>query len=399
VAKSHSPDAEVAMLRIQNLFKSFTAQERGKFAAVNDVSFHVPPGRFFTLLGPSGCGKTTTLRCLAGLEHPDSGRITIDGVDVFDGETGTVVPAHRRAIGMVFQSYAIWPHMTAWENVEFPLTVGPRRLRLPSAERSRLVSEALEMMHMADLGKRPATQLSGGQQQRLALARAIVGKPKLLLLDEPLSNLDAKLRERMRFEIKRLQTELDITAIYVTHDQGEALGLSDEIAIMRDGVIVQRGTPLEIYNQPRSGFVADFVGSANLLPGTATESVDEGAPVAVALGDGVSVTGVASDKLGAGEPVVLVVRAEAVRTSPLAPGSPAPGTLAGIVRSRVFLGESVDLLVETLGRELRIRVPADTVGYQPGSGIALDIASGRCMVLRDDRAGSSAVEEEERALA
>ena len=383
------------MLRIHNLFKSFTAQERGRFAAVNDVSFHVPAGRFFTLLGPSGCGKTTTLRCIAGLEHPDSGRITIDGVDVFDGAAGTVVPAYRRAIGMVYQSYAIWPHMTAWENVEFPLTVGPRKLRLPAAERSRLVAEALEMMHMGDLGKRPATQLSGGQQQRLALARAIVGKPKLLLLDEPLSNLDAKLRERMRFEIKRLQTELDITAIYVTHDQGEALGLSDEIAIMRDGVIVQRGTPTEIYNQPQSGFVADFVGSANLLPGTATDSADEGSPVTVALGDGINVIGEASGKLLAGEAVVLVVRAEAVRTSPTSPGSAAAGSLTGVVRSRVFLGEAVDLLVETLGRELRIRVPADTTQYQPGSGIALDIASGRCMVLRDDRISSVRAEEAE----
>ncbi|MPZ62029.1 MAG: ATP-binding cassette domain-containing protein [Propionibacteriales bacterium] len=387
------------MLRTENLFKTFTAQERGRVAAVNDVSFHVPAGRFFTLLGPSGCGKTTTLRCVAGLEHPDSGRITIDGVDVYDREAGLVVPAHRRAIGMVFQSYAIWPHMTAWENVEFPLTVGPRKLRLPAAQRSRLVAEALEMMHMADLRKRSATQLSGGQQQRLALARAIVGKPRLLLLDEPLSNLDAKLREQMRFEIKRLQTEIEITAIYVTHDQGEALGLSDEIAIMCDGVIVQRGTPDDIYNRPQSGFVADFVGSANLLPGTATEAADEDAPVTVALGGDVSVVGSASGKLVAGEAVVLVVRAEAVRTSPLPSGSAADGSLIGTVRSRVFLGESVDLLVETLGQELRIRVPAGATQYQPGSRFALNITPGRCLVLRDDRAEAPVDEAAERALA
>jgi iron(III) transport system ATP-binding protein len=373
------------MLRIENLHKSFTAHGRGRFAAVANVSVHVPPGRFFTMLGPSGCGNTTTLRCVAGLEHPDSGRITIDDVPVFDSATGTVVPTYRRAIGMVFQSYAIWPHMTAWENVEFPLTVGSRADRAPAPERRRLVSDALELMGMADFGKRPATQLSGGQPPRLALARAIVGKPKLLLLDEPLSNLDAKLRERMRFEIKRLQTELGITAIYVTHDQGEALGMSDEIAVMRDGVVVQQGTPDDIYNRPRSGFVADFVGSANLLPGTAAESVDSGEAVAVAFPDGTSIVGSATDKVAAGDAVALIVRAEAVRATPIARGAaPAAGELAGIVRSRVFLGESADLLVETLGRELRIRVSAEAP-YAPGSGIGLQITPGRCLVLRDDR--------------
>ena len=386
------------MLRIQNLHKSFTATERGRVAAVADVSFHVPAGRFFTLLGPSGCGKTTTLRCIAGLEHPDSGRIVVDGVDVFDGGSGTLVPAYKRAIGMVFQSYAIWPHMTARENVEFPLTVGPRKLRRPAAERNRLVSDALELMGMADYANRPAPQLSGGQQQRLALARAIVGQPKLLLLDEPLSNLDAKLRERMRFEIKRLQSELGITAIYVTHDQGEALGMSDEIAIMRDGVIVQQGSPDDIYNRPRSGFVADFVGSANLWPGTIVDSVAAGGPAAVRFADGGQIVGVASEKLSAGDAVVLVVRPEHVTSSPLSPGGPTGG-LAGTVRSRVFLGESVDLLVETMGRELRIRVPAQGARYEPGSGIALDIAAGRCLVLPDDRVAAAPSDEKELARA
>jgi iron(III) transport system ATP-binding protein len=375
------------MLRIDNLYKTFTANERGRVAAVADVSLHVPAGRFFTLLGPSGCGKTTTLRCIAGLERPDSGRITVDDIAVFDGASGTVVPAHRRTIGMVFQSYAIWPHMTAWQNVEFPLTVGPRNLRPSAAERTRLVSAAMEFMGMADLGKRSATQLSGGQQQRLALARAIVGKPKLLLLDEPLSNLDAKLRERMRFEIKRLQTDLGITAVYVTHDQGEALGMSDEIAIMRNGVIVQQGSPKDIYSRPQSAFVADFVGSANLLPGAATESVDAGGPVGVALAGGIRVVGNANDKVAGGDAVVLVVRPESVRLSPPAPGE---SQLTGVIRSRVFLGESVDLLVETLGRELRVRAPADSQLDEPGREVALDIAAGRSLVLPDDRAPSDA---------
>jgi iron(III) transport system ATP-binding protein len=374
------------MLRIENLRKSFSGSDRERVTAVSDVSFNVQAGQLFTLLGPSGCGKTTTLRSIAGLEHPDSGRITIDGVDVFDGSTGKVVPAYRRAIGMVFQSYAIWPHMTVRENVEFPLTVVNRRNRLAPKERNRLVEEALELRGMGAYGARPATALSGGQQQRLALARAIVGKPKLLLLDEPLSNLDAKLRERMRFEIKRLQTELGITAIYVTHDQGEALALSDEIAIMRDGVIIQQGNPNDIYNQPGSDFVADFIGSANLVFGTCTGAADTGDLIEVVLDGGVRASGTATCALEENDPVVLVVRPESVKTTPLADGQPAPaGQLIGTVRARIFLGESVDLLVETLGRELRIRVPADSAPHRPKSSVALDISSRRSLVLRDDR--------------
>ncbi|MDQ1737905.1 MAG: spermidine/putrescine transport system ATP-binding protein [Pseudonocardiales bacterium] len=374
------------MLRIENLRKTFSGNERERITAVSDVSFKVEAGQLFTLLGPSGCGKTTTLRCIAGLEHPDSGKITIDGADVFDDTTGVLVPAYRRAIGMVFQSYAIWPHMTVRENVEFPLTVVARRHRLAAKGRTRLVNEALELMGMGAYAQRPSTALSGGQQQRLALARAIVGKPKLLLLDEPLSNLDAKLRERMRFEIKRLQTELGVTAIYVTHDQGEALALSDEIAIMRDGVIVQQGNPNDIYNQPGSDFVADFIGSANLVFGTCQVAGRVGELIEVELEGGVRASGSATCDLAEGDPVVLVVRPESVKTTPLAEGERAPeGQLIGTVRARIFLGESVDLLVETLGRELRIRVPADSAPYRPNSSVALDISSRRGLVLRDDR--------------
>ncbi len=380
------------MLRIENLRKSFPGNTKERVAAVRDVSLTVSAGRLFTLLGPSGCGKTTTLRCIAGLEHPDSGRLTIGDVTVFDGGGGKLVPAYRRAIGMVFQSYAIWPHMTVYENVEFPLAVAARQVRLGKRERAVLVNEALETMGMSALASRSATQLSGGQQQRLALARAIVGKPKLLLLDEPLSNLDAKLRERMRFEIKRLQTELGITAVYVTHDQGEALALSDEIAIMRDGVVVQQGSPNDIYDRPESDFVADFIGSANLLPGRAQTSAEKGGEVTVGVSDGVSVTGISTVPLAAGDEAVLVIRPENVKATPLRQGQrPAEGEFAGVVRARVFLGESADLLVETLGREIRVRVPADQTAFEAQTPVSLRV-SRRCLVLRDSHATAAAGE-------
>ena len=266
------------------LRKSYRAAGHAEVHAVDGVSFGIASGRFLTLLGPSGCGKTTTLRCLAGLERPDAGRIVLDDAVVFDADAGVSVPASERGIGMVFQSYAIWPHMTVFENVAFPLRVArrpplrPGRDRPPGRRgaRSRRISPATG---------RPATALSGGQQQRLALARAIVHEPKILLLDEPLSNLDAKLREQMRIELKRLQARLGITTVYVTHDQSEALALSDEIAVFEAGRIAQRGSPQDIYRAPTSRFVADFIGSANFIEGEAGGPARDGL-VAVATPHG-----------------------------------------------------------------------------------------------------------------
>src|SRR5687767_9366409 len=240
------------MLQVTELRKTFHT-DRGGVRAVEDISFTVEEGRFFTLLGPSGCGKTTTLRCLAGLERPESGTIRLDD-RVLSGDA-RFVPTHARDIGMVFQSYAIWPHMSVFDNVAFPLEVAEPRPGKP--EIARAVAEALALVGLEGLEDRPAPQLSGGQQQRLALARALVRKPKLLLLDEPLSNLDAKLRERMRIELRQLQRRLGITTIYVTHDQGEALFLSHRIAVMHAGKIVQEGAPRDLYREPASGFVAD----------------------------------------------------------------------------------------------------------------------------------------------
>jgi iron(III) transport system ATP-binding protein len=231
--------------------------------AVDGVSFSVPEGGFYTLLGPSGCGKTTTLRCIAGLERPDRGTIQLGDTVVMSDRI--FVPPHRRDIGMVFQSYAVWPHMTVFENVAFPLRVGGRKLG--EQEVRAKVMAALDLVGLAGFERRMATQLSGGQQQRLSLARALVRAPAVLLLDEPLSNLDAKLRERMRGELLLIQKRTGITTLFVTHDQVEALSMSDRIAVMDRGRIVQEGTPQEIYHSPANEFVAGFIGSTNLLRG------------------------------------------------------------------------------------------------------------------------------------
>lgn len=233
----------------------------GTTLAVNDVELTIPEGTFATFLGPSGCGKTTTLRMVAGLERPDAGEIRIGGEIMF--ADNIFIPPEKRQIGMVFQSYAIWPHMTVLDNVAYPLKVR----RVPKARMRESALKALETVRLADLATRYPAQLSGGQQQRVALARAIVFEPRLLLLDEPLSNLDAKLREHMRIELRELQQRLGLTTLYVTHDQQEALALSDLVMVMDRGRIVQSGTPREIYTQPSNRFVADFVGWANFLPG------------------------------------------------------------------------------------------------------------------------------------
>jgi iron(III) transport system ATP-binding protein len=232
------------MITIRGLFKRYPGRDITR-NAVNGISFKVPDGQLFTLLGPSGCGKTTTLRMIAGLERPDAGEITIGDKHVYDAKQHIAVPANKRPIGMVFQSYAVWPHMTVFENVSFPLTVGKNK---PAKDVVREKTErALELVGLTEYASRPATALSGGQQQRVALARALVREPEILLLDEPLSNLDAQLRERMREEIREVQQKLGITAVYVTHDQNEALAISDCIMLMEHGQIVELGEPQQIY--------------------------------------------------------------------------------------------------------------------------------------------------------
>src|SRR5579885_1102395 len=235
----------------------------GTIAAVGPISFVAEAGKQLTLLGPSGCGKTTTLRAVAGLEQPASGRIRIGDKTMFDGAAGINVPAEQRGLSMVFQYYAIWPHMTVFDNVAYGLRVRGRS----AAEIKKRVGEVLDLVQMGAYAGRSAAQLSGGQQQRVALARACAFSPSVLLFDEPLSNLDAKLRAEMRVELRELQRRLDITSVYVTHDQEEALAISDRVVVMNVGGIEQIGTPEQIYHRPKSRFVADFVGSANLITG------------------------------------------------------------------------------------------------------------------------------------
>ena len=261
----------------------------GEVPAVRGVSFDVAPGEQLTLLGPSGCGKTTTLRAIAGLEQPTSGEIRIGGAPVYSSKQRVNIPAERRGLSMVFQSYAIWPHMTVFENVAYGL-----RVRRESAARiAEKVDRALDMVQMRQFRDRGASQLSGGQQQRVALARAFVFQPSVLLFDEPLSNLDAKLRADMRIELRELQHRLGVTSVYVTHDLEEALAMSDRIVVMRDGLIAQVGVPSEIYNLPRNAFVADFVGSANLIRGRNRSDLAMGDTVALEAPAGHIVYGMA----------------------------------------------------------------------------------------------------------
>jgi iron(III) transport system ATP-binding protein len=265
------------MIEISHLSKSF-ADRGAAVAALDDVSLSIANGAFFTLLGPSGCGKTTLLRCIAGLETPDTGEIRINGEVVFSRVASIDIPVHRRRIGMVFQSYAIWPHMTVFDNVAFPLTA-QKKDRVEAR-----VMKALEAVELAALARRPATRLSGGQQQRVALARAIVAEPAILLLDEPLSNLDAGLREQMRTEMRRLQRRLDLTTVLVTHDQEEALSLSDRIALLRVGRVVEQGTPQALYREPQSIFAAEFIGAANVLDGVVEPSKDDLVAIRCSIG-------------------------------------------------------------------------------------------------------------------
>jgi iron(III) transport system ATP-binding protein len=364
------------MLRVRALATSYRMDGGSPVVAVDGVSFEVPQGRLFTLLGPSGCGKTTTLRSIAGLERPHRGEIVVDSTVMFSAERNVFVPANQRGFGMVFQSYAIWPHMNVYRNVAFPLLAGRRRI--PKPEIRERVMRVLDTVALGDVVDRPATQLSGGQQQRLALARALVLEPSLLLLDEPLSNLDAKLRERMRFELKRLQRELRVTTLYVTHDQSEALALSHEIGVMNQGRLVQVGSPRAIYARPANAFVADFVGTANFLQGV-VDSVDPSTGCAHVASEVGPVLAVATEPLAAGDRVVLTTRPEDVELSD-APSS-GPNQWVATVDQKVYLGESIDFRVKIGARVLLARAhPRRTTRI--GESLHVAIASEKLLALK-----------------
>ena len=324
----------------------------GDVVAVRDVSFTVEPGEQLTLLGPSGCGKTTTLRALAGLERPSGGTIRIGGHMAYSSERGIDIPAERRGLSMVFQSYAIWPHMTVFDNVAYGLRVRKR----PKAEIATRVREALDLVQMGSFADRRASQLSGGQQQRVALARACAFSPQVLLFDEPLSNLDAKLRADMRIELRELQHRLGVTSVYVTHDLEEALAMSDRIVVMRDGIIEQAGTPTEIYARPRNAFVADFVGSSNLVHGKLRPDLARDGLIALETASGELVYGDACGRSPGVDPTL------SIRTVHLQFSTERPDATLNVwpvqVHRCVFQGDFTQIYVAWGNRDLVIRSAA-----------------------------------------
>ena len=348
----------------------------GGVVAVRGITFTVGAGEHLTLLGPSGCGKTTTLRAIAGLEKPASGEIRIGGAPVFSSSPSVNVPAERRGLSMVFQSYAIWPHMSVFDNVAYGLRVRKR----PEADVTAKVREALDLVQLGELGARSASKLSGGPQQRVALARAFVFSPSVLLFDEPLSNLDAKLRAEMRVELKELQRRLDITSVYVTHDLEEALAISDRIVVMRDGVIEQIGSPGEIYDRPRNTFVADFVGSANLIRGRRRADLERDGLVVIQTPGGALVHGTASGR-PPGDEALMAVRTVRLR---LERGRPAGETNVwpARIRRRVFQGDFTQYHVEWDGRVLVVRL-ATSDPLSEGDEVFVSADPRYCVLLEE----------------
>lgn len=334
----------------QNIRKTF-----GSFTAIHDLSLTVEPGTLVTLLGPSGCGKTTTLRMLAGLEHPTSGRIFISEKDV------TMLPANERDVSMVFQSYALFPHMNALENVAY----GLQSSGLKKNEARDKAEQGLELVGLAGMGQRLPAELSGGQQQRVAVARALVLEPQVLLLDEPLSNLDARLRRRVRTEIRELQQRLGFTAVYVTHDQDEALAVSDRIVVMKDGEIAQEGSPRELYEAPASSFIADFIGEANVIPCEITEITGAQATVSI---EGLRHLVPARDARPG--PAKLAVRPSAITVE-----AAETAAFPGQITHTAYLGDHIEYEAETSGGTLFIVDPSVEQPLSPETRVAIGLKS------------------------
>jgi iron(III) transport system ATP-binding protein len=367
------------MIRIRDLslvYRSAGAEHH----AVKGVSLDIAEGQFYTLLGPSGCGKTSTLRSVAGLERPDGGEISIGGEVVFSADNKIWVPPHQRNIGMVFQSYAIWPHMSVFDNVAFPL-----RHKRPKPSRTEMrerVLKALSLVQLGGLENRPAPYLSGGQQQRLALARAIVAEPRVLLLDEPLSNLDAKLREEMRLELREMVERLKVTTLFVTHEQIEALTMSDVIAVMKDGRIVQEGSPTEIYSEPKAAFVADFIGKSNFVAGRVLDLAGAAGHAIATVETPLGVLRCRTEEgVAAGMNVTIAVRPENVIPTSGA-GMEADGNIvAGTVDALVYLGNMVDCVVRVSDQRLRVQMHPSAV-FVRGEGIRLRLPAEHCLAMR-----------------
>jgi len=341
------------LINVHNLNKTFQTASRDIVKAIQNVNFEVEKGSFYTLLGPSGCGKSTTLRCVAGLEMPDSGEIMVSNKTVYSEEKNISIPPNKRNIGMVFQSYAIWPHMTVAENVAFPLKL--MKERLSSSQIKEKVRKALDAVRLGGLENRQAPQLSGGQQQRLALARALVREPEIMLLDEPLSNLDAKLREAMRVELKDLLQRLNITTLFVTHDQAEALAMSTKIAVMKQGKIIQEASPEEIYVRPSCRFVADFIGTSNFFEGIVEETAEPGDFGKIKTAHGLWQAYLAIEAR-LGDKVTLCIRPENITVDTRKPASEV-NTLTGKVEILTFLGEYKDVAIAVGDDLIKARLP------------------------------------------
>ena len=354
-----------AVVRLERLTKEFRSPEGGGMVAVDDVSMELSGGSFVTLLGPSGCGKTTTLRMIAGFETPTSGRVLVDGVDV------SRRTPDKREMGMVFQSYALFPHLSVFENVAY----GLRLRRRSGAALREAVDSTLALVGLSGLGSRRPSELSGGQQQRVALARAMAIEPRVLLFDEPLSNLDAKLRVSLRTEIRRIQQTLGITSVYVTHDQSEAMALSDVVVVMNKGRVEQSGTPDEVYRRPATRFVADFIGRANFVSAS-VEAVADGAADVSLLGRRMRVP--AAPGVVAGSPATVVVRPESMRVG--------RGDLLGVVRRATFLGPMAEYELEVDSQTL-LAVDPDWMGgglHEPGEEVAWTLQPEQAYALPAD---------------
>ena len=376
-----------AFVEVTALRKSFDGT-----MALQGVSFEVALGTTVSLLGPSGCGKTTMLRSIAGLETPNAGRIRIGDTVVFDSESRVNLSPETRQVGMVFQSYAVWPHMTVAENVGFPLKIR----RVAASEIASRVADVLALVGLAGLGARPATNLSGGQQQRVALARAIVHEPRLVLFDEPLSNLDAKLRDQMRTELKLLQVRLGFTAIYVTHDQAEALALSDNVVVMNHGLIEGMAPPKELFAHPTTPFVANFLGFDNMFDGTvawigaagngsATPASGGGAalPIGVAVGKDVTLRCIwrGDAAPSSGEPVILAFRSERVTLGPAGGQNNADtDCFDGSVEACVYVGTYQDYLIQAGPIRVRAVGPGDST-FGQGERVTVSIRPDGCRVF------------------
>ena len=350
VQADHGDAEPKVAIRLEGLSKTYPGNTQ---KAVDGLTLEVADGEVFTLLGPSGCGKSTTLRMVAGLEEPDEGSIYFGGNPIFLSDQGVSLPPDKRNLGMVFQSYAIWPHMTVEENVGFPL----KARKFPSQGIKSRVAEILELVGMAGMEKRPGPLLSGGQQQRVALARALVTEPRILLLDEPFSNLDAQLREQMRLEVKTLQKRLNIAVLFVTHDQVEALSLSDRVALMNDGVVQQQGSPHILYEEPANEFVRDFIGKTLLFKGE-VETANPAGPMAIRV-DGAPdcvVFGRCCHPGGVtrGTSVFIGVRPEDIDIVPATSATAPPGMIGGEVSAALFIGERIEYQVAIDGQRMMI---------------------------------------------